>query len=250
SRQVMGTPHYMAPEQLERPLAVDHRADIYSLGVVFYEMLTGELPLGRFAPPSQKVQVDGRLDEVVLRALAKEPDRRYQHASDVKAEVETITHTGPQRGHPAGSSDPGRPPQEAKAGELGRLVLCLLFALTIVAVGFVTVNRDRLDFSPIITVLLWIHDASLQIVLGVVLVGTFFWLVWLWRRLRAGPREVNAEKSEPVPPDAETEQRGRLVLPFLPENNVAAIKAYRQTTGVSLAEAKEAVEAIAREDSL
>jgi serine/threonine protein kinase len=91
SGQVMGTPHYMAPEQMERPLEVDHRADIYSLGVVFYEMLTGELPLGRFAPPSQRVQVDVRLDEVVLRALAKEPERRYQHASDVKTEVESIT---------------------------------------------------------------------------------------------------------------------------------------------------------------
>ena len=94
-QQVMGTPHYMAPEQMEHPAEVDQRADIYSLGVVFYEMLTGELPLGRFAPPSQKYQVDVRLDEVVLKALEKEPARRYQHASEVKTDVEEISR-GPQ----------------------------------------------------------------------------------------------------------------------------------------------------------
>jgi serine/threonine protein kinase len=94
SNQVMGTPHYIAPEQVERPLAVDHRADIYSLGVVFYEMLTGELPLGRFAPPSQKVHVDVRLDDVVLRSLEKEPERRYQQASEVKTAVEKISAAG------------------------------------------------------------------------------------------------------------------------------------------------------------
>jgi serine/threonine protein kinase len=90
ARDVMGTPHYMAPEQVEKPQEVDHRADIYSLGVVFYEMLTGELPLGKFDPPSHKVQIDVRLDDVVLRSLAKSPDRRYQHVSEVKTEVETI----------------------------------------------------------------------------------------------------------------------------------------------------------------
>jgi hypothetical protein len=92
---VMGTPHYMAPEQVERPLAVDHRADIYALGVVFYEMLTGDLPLGKFAPPSCKVEVDVRFDEVVLRALENDPARRYQNASEVKSEVQSIAATPP-----------------------------------------------------------------------------------------------------------------------------------------------------------
>jgi tRNA A-37 threonylcarbamoyl transferase component Bud32 len=91
TRQVMGTPHYMAPEQLEKPQTVDHRADIYSLGVLFYELLTGELPLGRFALPSEKAGVDARLDEIVLHALEKEPDRRYQRVSEVKTAVAALT---------------------------------------------------------------------------------------------------------------------------------------------------------------
>jgi predicted Ser/Thr protein kinase len=94
THQVMGTPRYMAPEQMEGSHTVDHRADIYSLGVVFYEMLTRELPLGRFPPPSRKVQIDVRLDDVVLRTLEKEPSRRYQRAAEIKTDVESISgHT-------------------------------------------------------------------------------------------------------------------------------------------------------------
>ena len=99
---VMGTPRYMAPEQFEPAGRVDHRADIYSLGVVFYEMLTGEVPMGRFKPPSAKAEVDQRLDPVVLKSLEREPEDRYQSASEVKDQVAGLkTPAPPERRKPA-----------------------------------------------------------------------------------------------------------------------------------------------------
>jgi predicted Ser/Thr protein kinase len=97
-QQMLGTPHYMAPEQTERPLTVDHRADIYSIGVVFYEMITGELPLGRFPLPSEIGRGAPILDDIVLRALEKNPDRRFQRASEVQSAVAAALSGPPATG--------------------------------------------------------------------------------------------------------------------------------------------------------
>jgi hypothetical protein len=140
SGQVMGTPHYMAPEQVENMARVDHRADIYSLGVVFYEMLTGELPLGRFPAPSQRVQVDVRFDEVVLKALEKEPEKRYQRASCMSQDLTRIATGAVLAGPPARASQgkvadsAGKPDPESSPAWL-RVLSLVLLAIDIVGMA-------------------------------------------------------------------------------------------------------------------
>jgi predicted Ser/Thr protein kinase len=90
----MGTPAYAAPEQFDASSATDHRADIYALGVMMYQMLTGHLPRGAWRPPSQHANVFLKWDDIVSHAIQADPRDRYQSASEIKKDISTISPGG------------------------------------------------------------------------------------------------------------------------------------------------------------
>lgn len=94
SQVAMGTPDYAAPESIEEGGTVDHRADVYSLGVVFYELLTGKVPRGAWKPPSAFVPVNPRLDQIVVKAMQPDPGQRYQSAAQLKEAILAVKAAG------------------------------------------------------------------------------------------------------------------------------------------------------------
>lgn len=126
--QPFGTPTYAAPEQQNDPRHVDHRADIYSLGVVLYELLTGELPKDKLEPPSKRVQIDVRLDEVVRRALETRPEMRFATAAEFRTQLAEAVAAPSAK--PAMEAPPASPPRPRKwLGALGMVLgLVVLFS--------------------------------------------------------------------------------------------------------------------------
>jgi hypothetical protein len=104
----MGTPSYMAPEQ-ENGGKVDHRTDIYALGVMLYTLLTGTPPRGAWSLPSKKLSIDVRLDEIVLRALQDDPEARYQAADDLKSDIDSVSEQSGGSALPPGTEAPPLP---------------------------------------------------------------------------------------------------------------------------------------------
>ena len=87
SNAILGTYDYMAPEQREGAANVDHRADLYSLGVVMYELLTGKLPVGRFEAPSGFAGTSVTLDQAIFKALEPDPAKRWSRAREIRNAV-------------------------------------------------------------------------------------------------------------------------------------------------------------------
>lgn len=93
TRQVLGSVHYLAPEHLEAPAEVDHRVDLYALGVMLYELLTGQLPLGRYEPPSavSPNTSNAALDQVVMKTLNRRPGQRFQDAAELSEALSSLS---------------------------------------------------------------------------------------------------------------------------------------------------------------
>lgn len=90
----MGTPDYVAPESLMPGADVDGRADLYAVGVMLYQMLTGDIPRGMFRMPSQKfLSIDPRFDAIVRRALEHDREERYQNSQEMRQALDVILTT-------------------------------------------------------------------------------------------------------------------------------------------------------------
>jgi hypothetical protein len=141
----MGTPDYMPPEALTPGVKVDHRADLYALGAMLYQMLTGSPPRGRFAAASACVPgLDPRVDAIVDKALQPDREQRYASAAEMRAELEKVV-----RGFsPPDPANTTRSDSTQRSGPKPRTTLLIAAAVVVVAILAVAIFRHRGDPSP------------------------------------------------------------------------------------------------------
>lgn len=115
SGMAMGTLHYMAPEALILGASVDHRADVYAVGVMLYQMLTGKVPHGMFELPSMQVPgLDLRYDAIIAKAMREDRDIRYQSVRELRTDLDSILTQPVVKVDPEAEKVPAALPTQAR----------------------------------------------------------------------------------------------------------------------------------------
>ena len=114
---VLGTPRYMAPEQLETPNMVDQRADIYSLGMVIYEMLTGKLPYGNISANEQILSLGSEINKIMQKAIDRDLQKRFQSVQEFQTEIETVIKSQHKNSKPESDTVVYQPEKKPTRGE-------------------------------------------------------------------------------------------------------------------------------------
>lgn len=138
--QPLGTPGYAAPELTQHGQVVDHRSDLYSLGVVIYEMITGELPQRPMVSVTEFVEMSPAWDDVLVRALNPLPAGRYRDAAEMRAKIAFITTNRARVAHLPTLAP--RPKSGGAFASMGKL-LFIIFGLSVLAITVHTLMSKR-----------------------------------------------------------------------------------------------------------
>lgn len=154
---VLGSLRYMSPEQIDSPADVDQRADIYSLGLVLYELLTGQVPMGRFEPPSKSSSVESVADEIVMQALERDLRARIPTMAELQLRLEELTST----------TGPGTVIDRSRLGTHAAICTGISLALALICIAYFMMMLEQKRTNIIRDSTLYLIGAVELVIVGV-----------------------------------------------------------------------------------
>ncbi|WP_395747024.1 protein kinase domain-containing protein [Prosthecobacter sp.] len=194
SGMAMGTLHYMAPEALMLGSSVDHRADIYAVGVMLYCMLTGKLPQGMFELPSLQVPgLDPRFDGIIAKSLRDDREIRFQTTAELRHELDGILTQPVVKVEPAQTPPPPALPTDARPQPAR--------------------NTPRLPQTQVVTRVVEKRSSPFAWLAVLALTGA---VIWLWQTRTADPPAAAAAPMADTPSASSSSSSSPAPVPPVP----------------------------------